>query len=132
MKLSKNLKKFLFFWIIFHTIAYSCYLFEIQPKSESETVVKNDVLGINLITKHTHYYLVPPSSPYDYLLSTLPNEKENFYPFHKFVNESWGNGYEYCEFVGVFGYYGNYEYLVYVILPLLTLGMVWVYRKFIA
>lgn len=103
---------------------YFCYLFELHPKSSYDTRVKYELMDGGLTTIHTHYYLTPDA--------TSQEEEENFYPFHEFIEESWGGGYEYCKFVGVFGYYGNYEYLLYVVLPLFIFLAVWVYRTFIS
>lgn len=112
MILSKNAKKLLFFWIIFHSIGYASYLWDIHPsfKYEKETAV------------YTNYLLTPEMN--------AETEKENFYPFHKFTTNHY-TSHVHGKFVGVYGYYGNYEYFVYVVLPLLSILIVWVYREFI-
>lgn len=112
--------------MILHSIAYFCYLFEIHPSYKYETVVPTGVFG-NQITNHTHYILVSSSGL----------ESDNFYPFHSFFTSSGGqlndgDIIENCEFIGIFGYYDTSEYALYVLLPMLTLGIIWIYRRFIA
>lgn len=137
MKLSKTFKKVLFFWTIFHLIGYTCYLFKIAPVSSGLMYSQDD----NNFVKNVKYYLVPRyvgdnnDSELDVFYTGFGashmTEIENFYPFHKFTY-SWGgyNG-NIKVTLGIFGYYGTSEFLVYVVVPYFVLFFAYVYKKFI-
>lgn len=116
-----EMKKFLFFWCIFHLIGYVSFLVGITPHFDNG----EDSSGIN-------YIITPEYIPtaYDNSLQVEEYMEEyNFYPFHRFVEK---NSYQVPIFVGVWGYYGHYEFLVYVVLPLLIYLLMIFYRRFIA
>jgi hypothetical protein len=117
MNLSKKLKKFLFFWSIFHTCAYLTFLLAITPSFKT-----------NEYSNHSfEYYFFTPkyesSNHYDKFgaQEMFPDcggcehgEEENFWPFHKFTN-GFSKGASISEyFVGIWGFYGHYEFFVYM------------------
>ena len=57
------------------------------------------------------------------------NEKDNFYPFHSFKYNYYISGRSTSGFVGLWGYYGNYEFFVYIIIPMLIFGLTILYKK---
>jgi hypothetical protein len=140
MKISKTFKKVIFFWTIFHLIGYLSYLTEINPSFKSEnshliTGYANDFYEYD----NSEHFIFTPKYLEGYSEEKLyPNcyncnygEKENFWPFHKFIytvnyGSTWVKG-----FVGVWGYYGHYEFLFYIVLPSLIFLLIWVYRRFV-
>jgi len=139
------LKKIAFFWLIFHLIAFISFKLQWTPSFKVESKKTNIV----------HYILTPKYENDEYTISdinrvetkmknmmfpdcqTCPYFESNyFYPFHKFTY-SINNGYspyqnEFYEnkgFVGIFGYYGNNEFIVYVVVPLLMYLLILLYKK---
>ncbi len=139
------LKKFAFFWLIFHLIAFISFKLQWTPSIKIEQ---------NKATI-THYILTPKYEKYELVITDFNKittrkenmmfpdctscpyfEANNFYPFHKFTYYI-NNGYysvqdEYHEqkgFVGIFGYYGNNEFIVYVVIPLLIYLLTLLYKK---
>lgn len=117
--LSKNFRKFLFFWVIFHTVGYASYLLDFHPSIKSESGY-----GID-----TSYILTPEPHTYG---SDHRDDESGFYPFHDFTEKSWMGSYTYTSFLGIYGYYGTSEYALYVISPLFIIVLIWVYRKYIS
>lgn len=111
--LSKNFRKFLFFWVIFNFLGYFSFLADIHPKFQYEEGGAS----------YTNYLLTPDCSE--------GTEEENFYPFHDFYPEYYG-GYSNGGFLGIYGYYGHYEFLFYVVFPLFIIGVIWLYKEFFA
>lgn len=114
---SKRLKKFLFFWIIFHSLGYLSFLLDFHP-----SIIKDD--------SHSVYYVLT-APEHRYGTDNITDES-GFYPFLDFTELSYGDGYTYFTFLGIYGCYGTSEYLFYVVLPLSVIGLVWIYRKYIA
>lgn len=113
---STTLKKFLFFWVIFHSIGYISFLAGITPsfKRDRENMQKE-------------IYLITP----EYNTYTRENEEDHFYPFHSFTESSYLGNTVKVKFVGLWGYYGHYEYLVYVIIPFVIFLLYKFYNRFI-
>ncbi len=135
MNLSKKFKKFLLFWSIFHICAYLTFILAITPSFKTDensfeyflftpqySEEEAHTTDINGRTETIKNYMFESSSPYI--------EKENFWPFHNFIFEIYGenvNG-----FVGIWGFYGHYEFFVYMIIPFLILLLSRIYRRFIS
>lgn len=130
--------KLIFFWLIFHVVAYLSFKLKITP-SFKETVGSE---------KHVNYILTPQYSNREYLSTDILgittkmknmmfpncescpyNESDNFYPFHDFTY-SVVNQYDSAKgFVGIFGYYGDSEFLLYFIIPVVFLILSFFYKK---
>jgi hypothetical protein len=105
--MSKNFKKAIFLWVIFNSIGYLSYLFDIHPYFK---IARGN---------YSHFK--------NYILTPVTNlEAEYFFPFHSFMDVEYDYG-----FKGIYGYYGNYEFFVYVIIPLIIIGSIWFYRKYV-
>lgn len=125
------MKKIIFFWSIFHLFGYMTFVVGLNPSIKGNEYSSNG---------YEHFLFTPKYgcencadglklNPDCYNCET--GERQNFWPFHKFtygVREgSWVTG----GFVGVWGYYGHYEFLFYMVLPFLVILLVWLYRRFI-
>lgn len=130
--------KLLFFWLVFHLVAYLSFKLKITPSFE-ETVNGE---------KTVNYILTPEYSSKVYLSTNILgvttkmenmmfpscencsyNESDNFYPFHKFTYSVFNQYDSVNGFVGIFGYYGDYEFLLYFIIPLVLLILSKIYKK---
>lgn len=107
-------RKFLFFWVVFNSIGYFSFLADIHPSIEVK-------YGKNAV--YTNYLLTPDCTKYE--------EQEHFYPFHDYFNSGYIGTSVFGSFVGIYGYYGHYEFLLYVVVPLLCIFLVWFYRKYV-
>lgn len=141
---NKVLKKIAFFWLVFHLIAFLSFKLQWTPAikiEQNKATIK-------------HYILTPKYERSEYIstFNNITTKKENmmfsdcttcryfesnyFYPFHKFTYYV-NNGYysfqdEYHErkgFVGVFGYYGDNEFIIYVIIPVVIYLLTFLYRR---
>lgn len=119
------LKNFAFFWLIFHLIAFMSYKLQWSPSFDKK---QGSLTTID--------YLLIPKYDYNDKIEGSQNcfdcnyqEDNHFYPFHRFTY-SWGTYYyQNSGFVGIFGYYGNSEFIVYVIIPLLIFLIILLYKK---
>lgn len=140
MTINKTVKKIIFFWVLFNLIGYLSFLIGFTPSIESKdqngNVTRNYLItpkysnqvihdtDINGHSEVKRNMMFPDCSNCNYI------EKNNFYPFHSFTYSVYRNNTT-KGFVGIWGYYGHYEFLFYMILPLLILGLRLVYNKFI-
>lgn len=130
-------KKLIFFWLIFHSIAFFSFKFQWTPsftREEGNNIITNylltpkyseDIFYItsNRVTTKIENNMFPRCYNCNY------NETDNFYPFHKFTyNVNLGYNSE-KGFVGIFGFYGNNEFIVYVVIPLIFGLLTLLYRK---
>lgn len=134
MELSKTMKKILFFWSVFHILGYLTFITGLTPsiKYDEETPEQYEYFLF------TPKYGTPEYIEEDYEEKIFPTcsscnygEKENFWPFHKFTFSVYGGGETQSGFVGIWGYYGHYEFLFYFVLPYLVLCLMWLYKKLI-
>jgi len=117
-------KKLAFFWIIFHSIAFLSFKLQWTPSIDKKegVVTRKDYIFTPEYTNNG--YLVGSQHCYN----CNYKEKTNFYPFHKFTY-GWGTSYQKNKgFIGIFGYYGNDEYIVYVIIPVFIYIIFALYR----
>ncbi len=141
MPLSKNFKKILFFWTVFHVFGYVSYLTGLTPSIEKdhskfitvgyngERYYKGDVVKDFIFTpeydeRYEEERLFPDCSNCEY------GEKENFWPFHKFtyiVQQGYSTK---SGLVGIWGYYGHYEFLFYVVFPFTIILLSFIYQKY--
>lgn len=131
MNFSVKFKRIIFFWSAFHILGYFFYLTGFNPSIQTEEIdyINNDKIY------YSNYIF---NNPYD--------EGSYFWPFHKFIKD-YDVDYdapitEYTEylrannkyrtgFLGVYGYYGHHEFLLYMVLPFLIFGLAWFYKKYI-
>lgn len=132
-------KKIAFFWFVIHLAAYLSFKLQwtpsfkhtegkatiinyvLTPKYTDETYTINDYSKGIITTKKNMMFLDCKKCTY--------TESDNFYPFHKFTYW-WGGSYSPVKgFVGIFGYYGNDEFIVYFIIPLTLWILTLLYRK---
>ena len=126
MKISKTMKKVLFFWSIFHLFGYMTFVVGLTPSIKAKTYSHNYEIFLFTpeYTNNLGYLTICPSCYNDGY-----GEKENFWPFHKFIYSFYNDSER--EFIGIWGYYGHYEFLFYMVLPFLVLCLIWVYRRYI-
>ena len=131
------MKKILFFWTLFHLIGYSSYLTEINPKIDIDKTHYNQFMQRNYNEIFRVYLITPKYESYGESIccnSQSYSESENFWPIHKFTYGYYGGSGQYDAvegFIGIFGYYGHSEFMFYVLLPYLILGLIWIYKRFV-
>jgi hypothetical protein len=140
MKITKTTKKVIFFWSLFHLIGYVSFLTGLTPSFESEKA-NGDVNRSYILTPEysdqvihstdiNGHFELKKNMMFPNCWECQYNEKDNFWPFHKFTYSVYQNNVT-SGFVGIWGYYGHYEFLFYMGLPFLFLICIWMYRKFI-
>jgi len=123
-------KKIAFFWFIIHLAAYLSFKLQWTP-SFKHTEGKVTTINYILTPKYESYrnggyVMVDRFKCYN---CDGYSENLNFYPLHRFTY-GWGTPYERTKgFVGIFGYYGNDEFIVYFIIPLALWILTLLYRK---
>lgn len=118
-------RKIIFFWLTFHLIAFISFKLQWTPSFENRegSLTTTDYL---LTPKYDYYGRLEGSHN---CFDCNYKEDSHFYPFHKFTY-GWGTyHYQSKGFVGIFGYYGNNEFIVYVVIPLLIYLLTLLYRK---
>lgn len=133
MTLNIKVKKFLFFWTIINIIGYTSFLtgftpsfkdntdnyefFLLTPRYETHTIGNQEINEIDSRCNKCNF-----------------SESENFWPFHKFTftvyQEDWPDYILMDQgFIGIWGYYGHYEFIVYILIPFLFIGLRFIYFK---
>lgn len=132
-------RKIAFFWLIFHAIAYISFITKWTPSFEDKKgslTTINYILTpkysekINFVTDVNGVQTITENMMFDRCDSCPYIESKNFYPFHKFTYTLYGRYEQQKGFVGIFGYYGNDEFIVYFLIPLI-LYIIYALYKFI-
>ncbi len=139
MKITKKTKKFIFFWSIFHLLGYTFFLTGFSPSIDShnseKVITSYNNSSYYRTTDRKDYLFIPNYRYKNDLFPSCSNceysEDENFWPFHRFTYSTRAGASYNKGFVGIWGYYGHYEFLFYMVLPFLILSLTWVYQKHI-
>lgn len=149
-----DFKKLAFFWLIIHTVAFLSFKLQWTPSFTTEEkdgsiLITNYILtpkysdGTRTVTLNNGVRKVIENAMFPNCESCDFIESENFYPFHEFNYSIYRTKYNYNRytgqregqqeatkgFVGIFGYYGNNEYIVYVIIPVIVWLLLLLYKK---
>lgn len=138
MKISNTFKKIIFFWSLFHLTGYLSFLTSFTPSIESISqngdINRSFILTPEYSDKIIHstdingHTEIKKNMMFPNCSDCKSNEKENFWPFHKFTYGVYGYN-STSGFVGIWGYYGHYEFLFYIVFPFFIFISYALYKK---